>query len=43
MPLELTVSYRAPVNLLTSSHGWLGDPLLEGHWLYVGLGLAFMR
>ncbi len=43
IPLEISISYRFPVNLFASDGGFLADPILEGHWIYVGLGLAFMN
>lgn len=43
MPLELSISYRAPVTFLNSSTGFFGGDVFEGNWLYVGFGLAFLR
>ena len=43
MPLEINVSYRPPVTFFDSTQGFLGGDVFEGHWLYVGFGLAFMQ
>jgi hypothetical protein len=43
IPLELSLSYRVPVTLLTSEHGFFGRSIaVEAHWLQFSLGLAFM-
>lgn len=42
MPLEITLSYRVPLTLLTSNEG-IPDRIFEGHWFYVGFGLAFLK
>jgi hypothetical protein len=43
MPLEVSVSYRPPITFLDSEDGFFGRDVLEGNWLYLGFGLAFMR
>ena len=43
MPLEVSVSYRPPITFLDSEAGFFGGDILEGNWLYLGFGLAFMR
>ena len=42
MPLEVALSYRLPLTFFASDEGF-PDRVLEGHWFYVGFGLAFMR
>lgn len=42
IPLEFSLSYRLPLNLLVARQGFFKRPILDGHWLYVGFGLAFM-
>lgn len=43
IPLEITLTYRLPLTFFTSSEGFFGERVVNGHWFYVGLGLAFMR
>lgn len=42
MPLEIALSYRLPLTFFASDEGF-PERVLEGHWFYVGFGLAFMR
>jgi hypothetical protein len=43
LPLELNVSYRLPLRLVTSEYGFFGKSLdLEAHWILFSLGLAYM-
>jgi hypothetical protein len=42
IPLEITLSYRLPVEFYSSDAGFFGDGFLDEHWIHVGLGLAFM-
>jgi len=41
MPLELTVTYRLPLIMFSSTNGFFNDDLIDGHWLQFGLGLAY--
>ena len=41
-PLELSLSYRLPINAFVAREGFFRRPILDGHWIYFGLGLAFM-
>lgn len=42
IPLEFSLSYRLPINVFVARQGFFQRPVLDGHWLYVGFGLAFM-
>lgn len=41
IPLEVSLAYRFPLTFFSSDQGFFSD-VIEGHWLYVGFGLAFM-
>ncbi len=43
MPLEITIAYRLPLTFFDSKIGFPGSHLIEGHFLYLGFGLAFMN
>lgn len=43
MPLEASVNYQIPLTFYDQSVGFPGLDLIEGHYLGVSLGLAFMR
>lgn len=43
LPLALSISYRSPLTIFNSRDGFLGGQILEGQWLYLGFGLAFMN
>ncbi len=43
IPLEISFSYRLPVNVFVARQGFFKRPVLDGHWVYVGFGLAFMQ
>ena len=43
IPLEISLSHRMPVTILTSDKGFFGsDSGVDGHWFQFSLGLAFM-
>ena len=42
LPLEIELRYRLPFNVFTSKSGFFDQDLLGGHWIHIGLGLAFM-
>jgi hypothetical protein len=35
--------YRVPVVFASTNNGFFGEYVIDGHWLYIGLGLAFMK
>lgn len=42
-PLDVSVSFRFPMTFFTSTHGFSSQSInIEGFWLQLGLGLAFM-
>ncbi|MBU0553569.1 hypothetical protein KKB55_21440 [Myxococcota bacterium] len=41
-PLEIILDYRLPVRFFHGTRGWFASPFLEGHFLDIGVGLAFM-
>jgi hypothetical protein len=45
LPLELTLSYRAPLRLLDGQDGFraVNGRRLEAHWIELSVGLAFMH
>jgi len=43
MPLEVSVNYQLPLTMYDEAVGFPGRDLIEGHYLGVSLGLAFMR
>jgi hypothetical protein len=43
MPLEINIAYRLPLTFFDSEIGFPGSRLIEGHYLYLGLGLAVMN
>jgi len=43
MPLEVSVNYQLPLTFYDQAVGFPGVNLIEGHYLGVSLGLAFMR
>lgn len=42
MPLEIAISYRLPIDLYSSDHGFKFG-ILDDHWIQLGFGLAFMH
>ncbi len=42
-PLEISLLYRVPVVFASSNNGFFGEYVIDGHWLYIGFGLAFMK
>lgn len=43
IPVEISFSYRLPINVFVADQGVFRRPVLDGHWVYVGFGLAFMQ
>ena len=43
IPLEINISYQIPLTFYDQGVGFPGDNMIEGHYLGVGLGLAFMK
>lgn len=42
-PLELGVHYRFPMTVYGSDQGFFGPDFVDGHWLLISVGLAFMH
>jgi hypothetical protein len=42
-PLEISLLYRVPVVFASTNNGFFNEYVIDGHWLYVGFGLAFMK
>lgn len=42
-PLEIGVHYRLPLTFYSSDQGFFGDDFIDGHWLLLTFGLAFMH
>ncbi|AWV90610.1 hypothetical protein [Bradymonas sediminis] len=42
LPLEMSLSYRLPLNFFSSDGGFFADDIIGGHWIIFGLGLAYM-
>lgn len=42
LPLEVTLNYRLPLNFFSSDGGFFADDIVGGHWIILGLGLAYM-
>jgi len=42
LPLEVSVSYRLPLHFFSSKGGFFADDIVNGHWIILGLGLAYM-
>jgi hypothetical protein len=43
LPLEVKLSYQLPLTFYERGVGFPGTELIDGHYLGVALGLAFMR
>lgn len=41
LPLELSLTYRLPLVMLSSDNGFFGDEFIDGHWMQFGVGLAY--
>jgi hypothetical protein len=42
LPVELSLGYRFPMVFYGSDAGFFGEGFVGGHWVLLGLGLAFM-
>jgi hypothetical protein len=42
-PLEIGVRYRVPLTFYSTDQGFLGEDFVDGHWLLIAIGLAFMH
>jgi hypothetical protein len=43
IPLEFTVNYQVPLTFYDQGVGFPGTNLIDGHYIGIGLGLAFMK
>ncbi|MEZ4458714.1 MAG: hypothetical protein R3E66_03105 [bacterium] len=41
IPLEISITYRLPLVMFSSQNGFFDDELMDGHWLQLGVGLAY--
>jgi hypothetical protein len=42
-PLEIGIHYRLPLTVFGTDQGFFGDDFVDGHWILLGVGLAFMH
>lgn len=42
LPVEVSLGYRLPLVFFSSDQGFFGGNILGGHWIILGLGLAYM-
>ena len=43
IPLEFTINYQLPLTFYDQGVGYPGSDLIDGHYISIGLGLAFMK
>lgn len=41
IPLEISITYRLPLVMFSSQNGFFHDDVIDGHWLQLGVGLAY--